>query len=242
MNIFINLTACSCNRDHIFLESLPLLKELLQHLQDVAHNLEGDCLWGSDSVSAERLGQGQLEVDTIVHCDKGMPLEIVDTVRQSFRNPGDLLLILSPFRGVISTSRIEAFLESCSQDTVSASTFEITSNANPFWLNMIDPNSRREVGCYIDVHDSVLPDLSLKHSFCKITNSSAWIKFFKNNEIYGSQWLPTVKMLNQAMVFVPMIGNGELRPVFCETIQEEDLPLLYRLPLFEFAKNEHLSL
>jgi hypothetical protein len=48
-------------------------------------------------------------------------------------------------------------------------------------------------------------------------------------------------MMNQAMVFIPAGSPGELTPVFCEVPEEGDLPLLYRLPVFDFAKNEQLS-
>ncbi len=150
--------------------------------------------------------------------------------------PGPLLVV-SPFSGPVSPGRLAVFLEAA-RGGAFVSALRAPANANPFWASALSARSRR--GRWFRGQNlTSAPQYRVKE---------VWDKRCGPDGILGSQWLPTVCRADAALTYdpgVPGRGEDEDGPVYqalcAECEKDEDLPLLYALPLFEISPDEPLS-
>lgn len=162
--------------------------------------------------------------------------------------PGSLLasegvLLISPFAGVVSSSRLRQFVARVEKKRPTVSADSIDRNRNPFWIRALMPPESPESPAWADINLNRLPTLTERSYY-----SDAFFELVPNLEnICGSQWLPNLLDSDGALVYVPSgyVPTTELTDkdcVFCPVAGERDMHFLYRLGLFNIHPDEELSL
>lgn len=232
-------------RDNIYLSNVRLLEELLSFLAKnlnsfaareeiliLAESKElGDIIKKTVNISPLIVNQSMHHLDEPALCDWAG--ELVTMASKKFH--GVPVLLLSPFAGQVSASRVHSFLQK-SKSNQALSLDLVGANTNPYWLNLVSPFSRS--GDWIrDRNTTKLPYFFNKDApFVELDELQ---KYVGNVNIYGSQWLPPIYREDRAIMLYCDEKHWEHVVAECG---DEKLPLLYSLPVNDIALDESLTL
>ncbi|WP_338668948.1 hypothetical protein [Pseudodesulfovibrio methanolicus] len=225
-------------RSRVFLDSPALLREMIEYVHAVvAERMPAVVVANPDVLPF--LSDVNLSADVIVDRAPAGPEGVADWALTVVNpSPDEPLLVVSPFLGVVSPERLDAFLEHKGGGCPLISARPVTANVNPFWMNMISPTTRVGRSSYVDRNKTKLPKFTQTAS---IINQERWRELIGDLEIYGSQWLPKLHKLDGALALVQSQA-GDFSPVLLDEPGLEGLPLLYQLPLFDMATDIPASL
>lgn len=232
-------------RDGVYLSDTRLLEELVAFLMEdvstiaahdevlvLAENRElGKTIEKVTGVSPLLVDHSMHHLDEHGLCDWAEGL--VSMAPKEFREGS--VLLLSPFAGQVTAQRVQSFLEK-SKSCQALSLEPVAANANPFWLNLVSPLSR---------YDDWIRDRNatqLPHFFNPsgpFVNMEELQKHVGQVSIYGSQWLPSIYREDRAIM--RYCGEKEWEHVVAEC-GDEELPLLYSLPVNDVSLDEPLRM
>lgn len=149
----------------------------------------------------------------------------------------DNILFLSPFRGIISRERMTAMNHLNPRETMASySTMDLLRpNQNPIRFNVLENTPVKE-----QFRQTEFPLQSL-HFASAVKNE------YKNivQQYSDTEFLPDLFAVDEAIIATtaPLLDNEEktLMPIYCPIADKNSLPLLYRLPVFNFAKECDLA-
>ncbi|MFZ6028233.1 MAG: hypothetical protein ACOYYS_11010 [Chloroflexota bacterium] len=148
------------------------------------------------------------------------------------RTISDNILLLSPFRGVISRERMTAMqhLNPGATGASYSTMAQLSPNQNPIRFNVLGHTPLNG-----QFRQTEFPLHSL-HFAAAVKDE------YKNNvqQYADTEFLPDLFAIDEAIIATaaPLLENEEktLMPVYSPTEDKNNLPLLYRLPVFNFAK------
>ena len=109
----------------------------------------------------------------------------------------DDLVIIMPFQGVVTQSRMRNFMKAVVLEKITLSTRITAVNKNPFWLHAIYPEFR-EKNVVRDVNLTKLPRLQMIHF-----KEEAKRELLNLPKINGSHDLPKVYEIKDAFIYIP---------------------------------------
>ena len=148
----------------------------------------------------------------------------------------ELLLIVSPLKGIVTANRIITFIKKIDNPTSSYAPMSLLkANQNPIRLNMISKNHKN--GCFVTTNN--------KNSTLDLRSTVKKEHAEMMSKYTGSQFLPDLYSMDEALILTKKCfledNNKKLTPVLAPVSGKETMPFLYRLPIFNFSKNTNLS-
>lgn len=236
----LNITSEPDARSRVFFDSPVHLKELLEHVDRVVEDCGHQRFVIADKTTQPFLSGTGILVDTMVEAGPDSVQSMAVWLRSLTGIPsGESLLVISPFKGVVGSGLVREFLDKAEDCRCCVSASRVGVNVNPFWMNRISPLSRVGDATYVDRNTTKLPKFNRDSN---IVNKEQWQRLVGDLKIYGSQWLPELYKVNGAIALVQDGAGGEYVPVLLDAPAGDDLPLLYRLPIFDMARHQFVSL
>lgn len=139
-------------------------------------------------------------------------------------------LVMAPHRGAISPTRVRRILDASAAhpDATTISAPAVPANCHPAWLRLLTADK-------INGYTATVSDFTCRQPAISAEERKALGISAKG--VSGSQWLPELHVPDFAVCFVPR-SNAPIIYIDDDTLDYSDLPLLYRLPVFQLHKDQ----
>ncbi len=234
-------------RDEIFISNRKLLAGFLAYLLNVLNSISNRHQPIAVTNHNRFLGDLQpagfsvqyLPNTRMYNSYKSRILSLLDTALPGTATT-EQLLIISPFKGVVTLNRINAMLNNSTMKTLESysSMALLNSNQNPIRFHTIP--KKNDTGKTATISPT---------SFLSSLNFISMVKkeYIQALSSYiDSQFAPEMHAIDEALIVTQacLLKDKKSKqpiPVIAPLDAQEDIPILYKLPIFNFSKNSRLS-